>query len=148
MPLVSKLTTPDGVSSVVQDLQSLNLLFVQLASRNSSKVLLTQPIIPNSGDPWSPFGWMTLYDWVDGTREAYAFEGDAGSLSLMSARSANLPVASNPLELPRTACVPHTQRSVNIKAMDATFFKLIASLAVSGQAVLCCFYEAPQPFLY
>ncbi|KAF0739803.1 hypothetical protein Ae201684_004689 [Aphanomyces euteiches] len=105
MPLISKLTTPDGVSSVVQDLQSLNLLFVQLASRNLSKILLTQPIIPNIGDPWSPFGWMTLYDWVDGTREAYAFEGDVGSLSLMSARSANLPVASNPLELPRTACV-------------------------------------------
>ncbi|KAH9105130.1 hypothetical protein AeMF1_018951 [Aphanomyces euteiches] len=111
MPLVSKLTTPDGVSSVVQDLQSLNLLFVQLASRNLSKILLTQPIIPNIGDPWSPFGWMTLYDWVDGTREAYAFEGDVGSLSLMSARSANLPVASNPLELPRTALSTSAMRS-------------------------------------
>ncbi|KAG9401462.1 hypothetical protein AC1031_009327 [Aphanomyces cochlioides] len=49
VPLATMLTSPANLQSLVQDVQ--NPLFIQLASRNTSKLLLTQPIIPNIGDP-------------------------------------------------------------------------------------------------
>ncbi|KAG9397731.1 hypothetical protein AC1031_017960 [Aphanomyces cochlioides] len=75
-----------------------------MASENASDILLRQDIIDNSTDAWSFFGWIALYDWVDGLREVIQFDGDEGSYTLMSARSEYLQFAANPLELPQTAC--------------------------------------------
>ncbi|KAG9397709.1 hypothetical protein AC1031_020289 [Aphanomyces cochlioides] len=58
-----------------------------MASENASDILLRQDIIDNSTDAWSFFGWIALYDWVDGLREVIQFDGDEGSYTLMSART-------------------------------------------------------------
>ncbi|KAF0730430.1 hypothetical protein Ae201684P_021757 [Aphanomyces euteiches] len=128
--LVADFSKPSNVQSVVQDIQSLNLLFIQLATQNTTKLLLTQPIVQYPTDSWSPLGWVTLYDWVDGTREALNFEGDAGNMTLLSARSSYLPLAAKPLELPRTAC-----RYFRYMSLYFTCISVIISLVVLAYAV-------------
>ncbi|KAG9406931.1 hypothetical protein AC1031_003256 [Aphanomyces cochlioides] len=103
--LVSDFTKPSNIQTIVQDIRSLDLLFIQFATQNTTKRLLTQPVVQSSpNDQWSAFGWITLFDWVDGTREAFNFEGDTGNLTLLSAASSYLPLAPKSLELPQTAC--------------------------------------------
>ncbi|EQC37864.1 hypothetical protein SDRG_04885 [Saprolegnia diclina VS20] len=46
--------------------------------------LATQPLLDDD-NVWAPFGWLSLYDWAHGNREVVAFEGDHGTLRLMSA---------------------------------------------------------------
>ncbi|KAH9140567.1 hypothetical protein AeRB84_015207 [Aphanomyces euteiches] len=70
-----------------QEISNLQIQFIQMATINSSQVLLSQPIIQDASGAWPLFGWIALYDWVDGTREVLNFEGDAGNFTLMSDRT-------------------------------------------------------------
>ncbi|RHY33469.1 hypothetical protein DYB32_001621 [Aphanomyces invadans] len=90
--------------AAMHDIEVVNISLMQMATVNVSKnVLLVQPIVGDTA--WSLFGWATLFDWVDGTREVFTFEGDAGALTLMSDRSDDVHVAANTLELPKAACL-------------------------------------------
>ncbi|KAH9192352.1 hypothetical protein AeNC1_005666, partial [Aphanomyces euteiches] len=91
------------VQTAVELVKTLNVNFYQMASRNTSMTLLKQAILSN--DAWSFFGWIALYDWVDGTREVLNFEGDNGNITIMSARTALISMAANSLELPESACL-------------------------------------------
>ncbi|KAF0717924.1 Aste57867_2013 [Aphanomyces stellatus] len=91
------------LAQVKQDIDDLNIAFVQMATLNNTNVLLRQPLV-QSDDGWSFFGWLTLFDWVDGTREVLSLEGDVGTATLMSDRIAYAQFTANPLELPRSAC--------------------------------------------
>ncbi|RHY08077.1 hypothetical protein DYB38_003056 [Aphanomyces astaci] len=103
------LATPTQSTELVQLIQTIrafNISFVQMAIQQGAFVLLTQSILdpPSSITSWSFFGWATLLDWVDGTREVLQIEGDRGRLNLLSDRMPTEPFAANPLELPRKAC--------------------------------------------
>ncbi|KAF0720039.1 Aste57867_618 [Aphanomyces stellatus] len=93
------------IQQSIQDILPLSIEFIQMATRNNTNIFLSQPIIdPTNTDVWSFFGWLTLYDWVDGKREVLYLEGDAGNLTLMSDRIEYVNFAASALELPRTAC--------------------------------------------
>ncbi|OQS04884.1 hypothetical protein THRCLA_02913, partial [Thraustotheca clavata] len=62
----------------------LNVGLIQFATDLTQKnwTLLHQPLLDVS--PWAFYGWAMLLDWVKGTREVIAIEGDNGSLALIS----------------------------------------------------------------
>ncbi|KAF0698948.1 hypothetical protein As57867_010399, partial [Aphanomyces stellatus] len=89
-----------------QDILPLNISFVQWATINGIDQVLTQRMVstPLSADPWSFFGWMTMYEWVNGQREVYSFEGDFATYTLMTRSHDFQPFSANVQELPRNAC--------------------------------------------
>ncbi|KAG9400120.1 hypothetical protein AC1031_011030 [Aphanomyces cochlioides] len=111
--------TSTDAQTTILDIMGLNILFIQMAARNTTKVLLKQPVISNPPDKWTLFGWIALSDWIDGSREVYTFEGDNGNLTLMSARSPPLQMAASALELPQAACCCRVDISVGIRCMAA-----------------------------
>ncbi|KAF0718271.1 hypothetical protein As57867_001790, partial [Aphanomyces stellatus] len=61
----------------------LSLEMMQFVSTNNASNLAIQTV-PLLTGPWTVFGYMSVYDWVLGTREVVAFEGDAQVLTLVS----------------------------------------------------------------
>ncbi|KAF0689773.1 Aste57867_18792 [Aphanomyces stellatus] len=83
----------------------LDISLFQLGQINGTDVFMKQSLIQTDDyDAWTVFGWSMVYDWLEGYREVYAFEGDNASLMLMSDYQRILTLDANPLELPRNAC--------------------------------------------
>ncbi|KAF0719128.1 hypothetical protein As57867_001265, partial [Aphanomyces stellatus] len=91
-------------STVWSDIVALNTTLIQFATQNTTEILLTQPMVASPTDAWSFFGWITMFEWVEGVREVYTFESDVGSITLITAPNTMSPLSSNPLELPQSAC--------------------------------------------
>ncbi|KDO34734.1 hypothetical protein SPRG_00796 [Saprolegnia parasitica CBS 223.65] len=79
-------------------MQRLNLTLVQFAWNGSDVSFLTQPWVHGS---WHFFGYLAVYDWMRGDREAYAYDSDNGAFALLSPAVSPTPLAANPLELPQ-----------------------------------------------
>ncbi|KAF0691767.1 Aste57867_17038 [Aphanomyces stellatus] len=87
------------------DTLALGVGTLQMGQLGDASGILFQPVIdvpPTS--PWNFFGWLMLYEWMDGLREVYAFNGDVNSYTLITPASAFSPLAANPAELPHHAC--------------------------------------------
>ncbi|KAF0713850.1 hypothetical protein As57867_004173, partial [Aphanomyces stellatus] len=72
------------VQPAVDSISALNISLMQFASYadGSNAALLLQPLL---GDPtWDYFGWIMLFDWVQGSREVVSFQGDLSTLVLIS----------------------------------------------------------------
>ncbi|EQC28289.1 hypothetical protein SDRG_13970 [Saprolegnia diclina VS20] len=71
------------VSEAATAIVSLNVSLLQFASRASSPrwSLLLQPLLEPS---FVYFSWIILFEWVRGEREVVSFEGDNGTLVLVS----------------------------------------------------------------
>ncbi|KAG9398690.1 hypothetical protein AC1031_014474 [Aphanomyces cochlioides] len=105
MNRTTKWTQSGLIDQVTQDVQALHLKMIQMATNttDNADVLLTQEMIAD-GDPWSFFGWVAIWEWVDGQREVFVFEGDEGSMTIISRPHGYHPLPANHLELPRVAC--------------------------------------------
>ncbi|OQS03742.1 hypothetical protein THRCLA_03961 [Thraustotheca clavata] len=84
-------------------MQILNLTMIQFALNASKPTFLTQSVVA-PGDPWSFFGWVMVYDWLQGDREVFRFETDQGTFVLITQYAEPTPFPANPLELPKQAC--------------------------------------------
>ncbi|KAF0682432.1 Aste57867_25445 [Aphanomyces stellatus] len=80
------------------DVVRLNISLMQYATVNLMPIVMLQPILDDSN--WSFYGWLQLIDWLEGTREVIAFEGDANILVLMSYRYPTKSFVADPLEIP------------------------------------------------
>ncbi|OQR82070.1 hypothetical protein THRCLA_11159 [Thraustotheca clavata] len=71
------------VENVTNTINHLNITLMQFATNynQTNWTLLLQPLLLHE---WDFYGWTMLYDWVIGTREVVAFEGDNGTLVLIS----------------------------------------------------------------
>ncbi|KAF0693726.1 hypothetical protein As57867_015283, partial [Aphanomyces stellatus] len=102
-PIVQAKYSSEMMSSVrpwiqptVDAIAALNISLMQFASTvdGSNMTLLMQPLL--SDPAFAFFGWVLAYDWVHGSREVVSFEGDAGTLVLISsADSPSLSVSSS-----------------------------------------------------
>ncbi|RHY35082.1 hypothetical protein DYB32_000417 [Aphanomyces invadans] len=80
--------------------QLVGIKFIQFARTRDRDAVLTQTMVQNPPDlTWTFFGWVAMYDWVNGLREVYTFAGDNGLVTLMSRPHGYLEMAANPLEL-------------------------------------------------
>ncbi|RHY82582.1 hypothetical protein DYB26_002843 [Aphanomyces astaci] len=91
---------------LLQAARALDIAFIQLASDNGSSFVLSQPMVPSdTSDPWTMFGWVMMYDWLQGDREAYNFEGDHGNVTLLTQpHPVKFSMVANPTELRSHAC--------------------------------------------
>ncbi|KAF0713998.1 hypothetical protein As57867_004098, partial [Aphanomyces stellatus] len=60
---------------------------------DNSWLMLHQPLLTSDVN-WSFFGWLALFDWIQGTREVIRFEGDVTTLVLISEASAPVVLAT------------------------------------------------------
>ncbi|KAH9084278.1 hypothetical protein LEN26_020956, partial [Aphanomyces euteiches] len=86
----------------------LNISLVQFAiDFDGGQVMLLEslvsPTLPSSS-LWSFYGWVGIHDWLVGTREVYAFEGDISTLTVLTEIQPELHLEANDLEIPRKAC--------------------------------------------
>ncbi|KAF0685794.1 Aste57867_22402 [Aphanomyces stellatus] len=108
--VLKSLALPDNFAGALAlaltQLLPMDIQFLQFASRNATdNVLLTQAMVEQPPAlAWSFFGWVTMYDWVDGLRAVYTFAGDNTSVTLMSKSDGYFHLAADPLELPQAAC--------------------------------------------
>ncbi|CAK4843950.1 unnamed protein product [Aphanomyces euteiches] len=96
---------PEIVVQVTQEVKDLHLSMLQTApnTTNNIDMMLIQEMIAD-GDPWSFFGWVTVWEWMDGQREVFVFESDENAVTIMSRPHGFLPLPANSLELPQVAC--------------------------------------------
>ncbi|KAF0720031.1 Aste57867_610 [Aphanomyces stellatus] len=133
------------IQQSIQDILPLQIEFIQMATRNNTNVFLSQPIIdPSNTDAWSFFGWLTLYDWVDGEREVLYLEGDVGNRTLMSDRIEYLNFAASALELPRNACVYFWYLTVYVTIASGIVSTLILLYAILNRFNI----NGPNLFLF
>ncbi|OQS05230.1 hypothetical protein THRCLA_02604 [Thraustotheca clavata] len=95
--LISNSTILDILTNI--DTLNNNVEIVQLASYNSTSIMLRQNLIQY---PWSLFGYIGLHEWVYGEREVISFEGDAGIFTVLSERLSGIAFAANQKEIPNT----------------------------------------------
>ncbi|KAF0685863.1 hypothetical protein As57867_022230, partial [Aphanomyces stellatus] len=60
---------------------------------DNSWLMLHQPLLTSDVN-WSFFGWLALFDWIQGTREVIRFEGDITTLVLISEASTPVVLAT------------------------------------------------------
>ncbi|KDO16922.1 hypothetical protein SPRG_17582 [Saprolegnia parasitica CBS 223.65] len=79
------LTAPD-------DAKAWNVSIAQFLApkTNSNNISLAMQPLLDDNNVWAPYGWLSLYDWAHGNREVVSFEGDHGTLRLMSAAYARV----------------------------------------------------------
>ncbi|KAF0686069.1 Aste57867_22034 [Aphanomyces stellatus] len=57
--------------------------FIQFAQTTANWVVLQQPLL--TSDPhWSFYGWLAIFDWIEGRREVVSIEGDVSTVVVMS----------------------------------------------------------------
>ncbi|KAF0691560.1 hypothetical protein As57867_017190, partial [Aphanomyces stellatus] len=114
MPRIEPLITPASTSTL-----PLHISMMQFAATpNDTLVTLVADMLTSS--TWSFFGWVTMYDWLLGHREVYAFEGDVATVTLMTRRHDYVQYQANPLELPQAAC--HYILGVSLYVSTLLFF--------------------------
>ncbi|KAF0698950.1 Aste57867_10441 [Aphanomyces stellatus] len=132
--LAPSLKSSTLLQRAVEDLVPLNISFVQWATINGTDQVLTQPMVSSPYvDPWSFFGWMTMFEWVHGEREVYAFEGDFATYTLMSRSQALVPFAANVHEMPQNACT-----YLWVICLYVSFILLVVILLVGVYTVVAC----------
>ncbi|RHY73455.1 hypothetical protein DYB30_003735 [Aphanomyces astaci] len=88
-----------------QTIAGLNVSFIQWATIAGVDQVLHQPMITSSStSSWSFIGWMTMFDWANGQREVYSFQGDLNTYVLMSRPNPPLQLTANAGEFPHSAC--------------------------------------------
>ena len=65
------------------DVQALKLSLMQFVG-SSSGISVQSQLLVDPMDPWAAFGWMSIYEWALGQREAVSFQGDIQTLNLLS----------------------------------------------------------------
>ncbi|KAF0682428.1 Aste57867_25441 [Aphanomyces stellatus] len=89
-----------AISTTTRDIVALQISLMQYANWNDTPSVLYQPILDEGDCDWSFYGWLHLLDWLQGTREVIAFDGDVTTLVLISQQNAPHSFAADPLEIP------------------------------------------------
>ncbi|KAF0686733.1 Aste57867_21481 [Aphanomyces stellatus] len=79
-------TVPIDTATVQAALAPLHLAFIQFIFAHDGSVILdTQFLIDDTSDPsWSVVGWMSIFEWAQGSREVVSFQGDMDSRTIVS----------------------------------------------------------------
>ncbi|RHY26679.1 hypothetical protein DYB32_007380 [Aphanomyces invadans] len=119
---------------------ALNVGLMQFASMtNGTWKHLTQPML--SEPAWNVYGWMFLFDWVEGKREVLSFEGDVSTWVLMSNAYAGVPYSTSGRGLEQATqivfyLVAATSALVCWVAFLCTLYGILIRFQVHGQNLL------------
>ncbi|KAF0685042.1 Aste57867_23071 [Aphanomyces stellatus] len=109
--------------------------YVQYILNGSTTALFHLSILdPNSGSlAWPFFGWCFLYGWAAGLREVVSFQGDQGTLTVVSARSSPLTMTPNASEIPRDLSFLLQVAIVYITALFLVLAALVALYTLTSR---------------
>ncbi|KAF0719196.1 hypothetical protein As57867_001197, partial [Aphanomyces stellatus] len=82
-----------AASQATNDAPPIELFQYAKNTTDNSWLMLHQPLLTSDVN-WSFFGWLALFDWIQGTREVIRFEGDVTTLVLISEMSAPVVLAT------------------------------------------------------
>ncbi|OQR92010.1 hypothetical protein THRCLA_08820 [Thraustotheca clavata] len=121
---------------VQNDVMKLNVVLMNyIKNVNTRKVRLYHfPLFDPSDKAFHFTCWQYMYDWVTGTREVVAIEGDSGTLSIISTAYETTTFLANPNELP-----------VNVANYLRIFSQYISLLLVTI-ALITCIYTVVNRF--
>ncbi|EQC27632.1 hypothetical protein SDRG_14543 [Saprolegnia diclina VS20] len=113
------------VQDAVTAVRALDVSVIQAASdvTETNYTLLRQPLLDQS--PFAFYGWVLLFDWVVGVREVVSFEGDNGTLVLIS-------------DDYDTTAQTSPASSVLSRASITVYYLVVYSTLVLGALVLVC----------
>ncbi|KAF0696409.1 Aste57867_12827 [Aphanomyces stellatus] len=122
--------------SIQDEVAALDIQVVQFAQVDaSSPVELLRMSVFDSCDPnFHLFAWFFLVDWANGLREVVSFQGDEGTLTVISAYTQYDVSTPNTLEIPHNAayycqlCMQYTTAMIFL----VTFFALVYSAGLRG----------------
>ncbi|KAF0696437.1 hypothetical protein As57867_012757, partial [Aphanomyces stellatus] len=96
------------IKAAMKDLDAQAISIIQFAVNNTGNSVfynfLQQQLVSIPPAQWNFFGWLYMYDWVQGTREVVSFEGDVTTLMLMSDPYTPNINQAQALEVPQSAC--------------------------------------------
>ncbi|KAF0697803.1 hypothetical protein As57867_011475, partial [Aphanomyces stellatus] len=105
------------------------LQFVQYAQDDSGPWLFLQQPLLTAVPAWSFYGWLAIFDWVQGTREVVRLEGDVTTIVLISE------------PYPNVALVGHSDTSRSTRDTQMVFYLMIyVSLALATVATVVLTY--------
>ncbi|KAF0689268.1 Aste57867_19247 [Aphanomyces stellatus] len=81
-------------AAAASDAAAISLVQYAQTVYESEWLFLTQPLLNASNPTWSVYGWVLLFDWVQGTREVVRLEGDEATVILISESYAPVPLVS------------------------------------------------------
>ncbi|OQR91088.1 hypothetical protein ACHHYP_04976 [Achlya hypogyna] len=93
--------------------------------------------------PWNFYGWCYLYEWAVGNREVVMFEGDAGSVTVLSARTDVQSMSPDPGEVPVSFSLLcqsfnfYVSWVLIVVASGVAGFALLHAESVEGQNFFC-----------
>ncbi|RHY79706.1 hypothetical protein DYB31_007179, partial [Aphanomyces astaci] len=118
-----------AASSAQHDITTLNVTMVQFAVLNGAMV--AQPLFPE--DPsFYFFSWGIALEWLLGRREVVSFQGDVGTMVLMSGINFAIDALPNPLEIPANIALYFRGSVLYITAMLAFVAALATGYIVSS----------------
>ncbi|KAF0689970.1 Aste57867_18614 [Aphanomyces stellatus] len=130
LPEVATAMAP-RIQPATQAINNLNVGIMQFASYvdGTNWTLLYHPVL---ADPtWAFFGWVCLFEWMQGTREVVSFEGDVSSLVLISIPDEPVPFPSS------NSAVKSATRLVYAIAMYiSSVLGLLAVMCIIGVALI------------
>ncbi|OQR89196.1 hypothetical protein ACHHYP_06426 [Achlya hypogyna] len=89
-------TLAKAVATALTDTQNLDVGLMQFATdANNNWQLLFAPLAMDTTlnpSAWTFYSWILVFDWVQGAREVVSFEGDSGTVVLVSSLAAPLVV--------------------------------------------------------
>ncbi|EQC27874.1 hypothetical protein SDRG_14453 [Saprolegnia diclina VS20] len=117
--MVSSASTADAMTAL-----GVSVLQFAYVGVGRAPAMLQQPLFGSSDAAWTFYGWLLLCEWIDGRREVIRFDGDHGSLSVISHS------VSAVLMTPDASHIPHTYSYNFLQALVYVSTVLVAIAAV------------------
>ncbi|OQR84553.1 hypothetical protein ACHHYP_13256 [Achlya hypogyna] len=113
------------VARTTADVVTMGIGIMQFATNDGNWTLLQAPLLQASS-LHSFYGWVYLFEWVQGLREGLSLEGDVATLPLLSTTNAPYTVVSTGGTLPQAS----------IFVLYAVYYSSAVLIAVGGAALL------------
>ncbi|KAF0686732.1 Aste57867_21480 [Aphanomyces stellatus] len=118
--LVRRFPSRLNATAVTRDVGALEIELFQLVGDDDSDgaiTVQTHRLIDSNSPAWNVFGWMSVYEWALGEREAVAFQGDLQTLHLLSFNQALTAGAAVASDVSRTLGTGLLAAAVFVSAM-------------------------------
>ncbi|OQR96757.1 hypothetical protein ACHHYP_13654 [Achlya hypogyna] len=123
------------VNATVAAVLAVGVEVVQYLAANHSGVSIYRVnLLEPSDRPWTFYGWCFLYEWISGSREVVAFEGDAGTVTTISARADPVHLSPDPGRTPTYLSVVfrHALVGITTTLIGVALALLLYTLAYKG----------------
>ncbi|OQR89763.1 hypothetical protein ACHHYP_20246 [Achlya hypogyna] len=111
---------------------------LQFGSYNSPVEFARASLFNSSDVAYGVFAWNYLYDWALGKREVVSFQGDIGTINLLSSLAAPTASTPDPLEIPTNLsfycrlCIQYTTLTMAVVAAVTAAYCIITRFCFEG----------------